>query len=159
MSEPLKPIQVRLPKSFYERLEDMAVAQQRTLGGHARILLEKTICGEWHVFEQKARRVVEAVREMERRANTRGQQKEPVHGFVYVIRLGDFYKIGRSVRPTERINGMSLSEKPEVICTIKVKDAAAFERGMHKKYRKHKHHREWFKLPPDVVDELRKRAS
>lgn len=80
-------------------------------------------------------------------------------GYVYVLRVGDLYKIGRSRNPTKRITGMSLPGKPEIIFLRAFVDCVAAERGLHKLHQQYRSHGEWFKLPPHVVSEFRGRGS
>lgn len=153
MSEPLKSIHVRLSADFYERIEIMAHCQQRDVANLARAFLEKAICGEWYHFEKKAKRLVGDVDQMGK-GNT--MQSKSARGFLYVIRVGDLYKIGKTVNTKNRIRGMALPEKPEIICTIETPDRHLTERTWHKTFKEYRRHGEWFQLPPHAVAQIAK---
>jgi hypothetical protein len=155
MSEPLKSIHVRLSPEAYERLEFMAQFERRDIAAHTKMLLEKTLCGEWYFFEKKARKALECAQALE---NGTHLPNKSIEGFVYVIRVNDLFKIGKSVRPHQRINGMQLPGKPETICIIKTDDRRATEVELHQRYKHFRQHGEWFRLPAEAVAELQSRA-
>jgi hypothetical protein len=80
-----------------------------------------------------------------------------VPGFVYVIRVGDFCKIGLSANPKSRIASLQISTPTplEVVCILPTKDMIALEKELHQKY-VHAHERgEWFDLSESDVEQIR----
>jgi len=75
-----------------------------------------------------------------------GPQK-PSH--FYAIQVGDRIKLGRSINPTSRVNGLQLPGKPVVLVTAAewiLSEAEAHERWAHLRV-----HREWFRADPELV--------
>lgn len=75
---------------------------------------------------------------------------------VYVIKCGDRYKIGVSLNPEQRIAGMQLPDKPEVVLIFRTKKAGELEEALHRKYAEHRLHGEWFKLEKPQLVEIAK---
>jgi predicted DNA-binding protein len=154
MSEPLKSTHVRLSEEFYERLTLLAEAERRDVATQARALLEKAICGEWYTFEKKVAKLIKATDAI----NNNAPSESRAGGFIYVIRIDDLFKIGKSSRPHKRINSMTLPQKPETDCIIKTDDRRATEAELHQRYKPFRQHGEWFRLPAEAVAELQSRA-
>ena len=79
----------------------------------------------------------------------------PPPNFVYVIQLGDLYKIGRSVNPGKRVKGMQLPAKPsEESFQWRCADAKKLEKELHEMFKHKRAHGEWFRLDLDDLDNL-----
>ena len=74
-------------------------------------------------------------------------------GGVYVIRVGDRVKIGRSVNPEQRIAAMQLPQRPEVVLIVQCKGWRALESSLHKHFADHRKHGEWFDLSEPQLTE------
>jgi hypothetical protein len=77
-------------------------------------------------------------------------------GAIYVIRIGDRYKIGLSLNPEQRIASMQLPAKPDVVLIFRTSKAAELERTLHTKYAAHREHGEWFLLQKPQIAEIHK---
>ena len=82
------------------------------------------------------------------------EKKDDRVGAVYLIRAGDRYKIGKSIRPKDRFAGMSLPEKPEILLVHHTPQYAKAEREVHKKFASHRRHGEWFEFSKEELPEV-----
>jgi hypothetical protein len=73
---------------------------------------------------------------------------------IYVIRIGDRYKIGLSVNPVQRIGQMMLPAKPDVVLIFRCKKASELEATLHRKYAAKREHGEWFLLEKPQIAEI-----
>ncbi len=80
-------------------------------------------------------------------------------GFVYLMKSGRFYKIGRSnaVGRRERELAIQLPEKVKVIHSIKTDDPAGIEEYGHKRFQTRRKNGEWFELTSADVTAFRRR--
>lgn len=80
-------------------------------------------------------------------------------GYVYLLKSGDHYKIGRSKDVPGRINqiGTKLPLPVEFICSIKTSDCVAEERLWHATFQNKRTNGEWFALTP--VDVLKIKSA
>lgn len=79
-------------------------------------------------------------------------------GFVYLVRAKNgLYKIGSSIDPEKRLNGLKTGspDKLIIIHTIKTDSAYEAERTFHKKFEHKKVHDEWFALDERDVEFIR----
>jgi hypothetical protein len=76
-------------------------------------------------------------------------------GYVYLIKMGEYYKIGISQNPKKRIKEFTLlPQKLEIILTAKVNDYARIEEELHEKYKAKRVRGEWFGLDDLEVKEI-----
>ena len=74
-------------------------------------------------------------------------------GFVYLLRCGEFYKIGRAKKWVDRVATFQTiyPHDLEVIHVARCDDMKAEEEALHKAYADRRDKGEWFRLTPDDV--------
>jgi len=83
-------------------------------------------------------------------------------GSVYLIRIGDVVKIGRSVNPDLRIKQMQLPQSPDSVAVVHCNtypETIELETLLHQRYEAQRRFGEWFALTPEQVLEARRFAS
>ena len=78
-------------------------------------------------------------------------------GYIYVLRGGELYKIGRSANPKARIKSLSTVSPValEVICLSQTHDMVGVEIQLHERFADKRQQGEWFALTDDDVHSIR----
>jgi hypothetical protein len=90
-------------------------------------------------------------------------EPRPVHtettikGYVYVIRSGDYCKIGKSVDVLRRLKEISTSTPvaPEIVHTIPTNRMVRAENTIHAKFASKRARNEWFNLDDSDIAEVK----
>lgn len=73
---------------------------------------------------------------------------------IYVLKIGERYKIGLSVRPHERWKGMQLPQAPDWMRSYEVPHAVELEKLLHKRFHDKREYGEWFLLHADDLKQI-----
>ena len=85
--------------------------------------------------------------------------KTPELGYVYLLKSGKYYKIGRSNAPGRREYELAiqLPEPVVIVHTIKTDDSAGIEKYWHQRFSERRKNGEWFELRREDVSAFRRR--
>ena len=82
------------------------------------------------------------------------------NGYIYVIKMDNYYKIGKTKNPKERFGEYTLLPKePTIICCECVSFYSKVETDLHKKYKEKALRGEWFALDEKDVEEIKQILS
>ena len=85
------------------------------------------------------------------------EQAEDKHGWIYVLRAGDYYKIGRAQNPVDRYSQLAtLPPWPtEIVHMFETENYHAIEKDLHDLFSAKRANGEWFALDTEDVELLR----
>lgn len=85
--------------------------------------------------------------------------KAPEFGYVYLLKSGKYYKIGRSNAPGRREYELAiqLPERVKTVHTIKTDDPVGIESYWHRRFKERRKNGEWFELRREDVSAFRRR--
>ena len=88
------------------------------------------------------------------------RKAKTIAGWDYVLQADKYYKIGKASNVSKRFKGIStkLPFKSSLVCKIKTDDMTQLETSLHEKYAEYRTNGEWFILPPEEVEELKRCA-
>ena len=80
-------------------------------------------------------------------------------GYVYLLKSGKYYKIGRSNAPGRRMYELAIQLPDQVVTvhTIKTDDPIGIERYWHQRFSERRKNGEWFELRKEDVSAFRRR--
>lgn len=83
-----------------------------------------------------------------------------VTGIVYLVQMGEYYKIGKSNDPGRRMYelGLQLPEKHDVVHVIETDDPSGIEAYWHRRFASQRANGEWFRLSPSDVGAFVRRS-
>jgi hypothetical protein len=84
-----------------------------------------------------------------------------IKGFVYLLRSGDYYKIGYAKNTHSRVALLEpkLPLESEIICEIRTGDVRDLERSLHEDFKEKRVRGEWFMLNDEDVEFIKRLAS
>lgn len=84
-----------------------------------------------------------------------------INGYVYMLKSGRRYKIGKTTSPLKRLGqiGIELPERSEPIHTIETDDPSGIEAYWHNRFKDKRLNGEWFELSADDVRAFKRRRK
>lgn len=94
------------------------------------------------------------------RTAARAEPEAVITGVVYLLRMGEFHKIGKSNDPGRRSYeiGLRLPEKHDVVHMIETDDPSGIEAYWHRRFASQRANGEWFRLWPGDVAAFSRRS-
>lgn len=122
-------VRARITEFTRDMLNRIAAAEDRSISSYISRLLEK------HVGDLEG-----------------GEEEDPPKsqsgdaGYTYFIKSSGYYKIGRARNLEQRLSGLSLPEKPEVVAAVLCADYGQLEMAMHVVLANKRANGEWYRL-------------
>lgn len=80
-----------------------------------------------------------------------------IQGYVYIVKMGEYYKVGKTLDMTCRMGEYTLLPiEPEIVFCKKVEDYTQGERTLHEQYAEKRVRGEWFKLSDSDIKKAKK---
>jgi hypothetical protein len=146
-----KDFRCEIDHELHEQLRILAEFEGNDIAVVGSHLLEKMIAGEWLRYDRVLSQI-NVVPQSEKAEFI----SERSAGFVYVIRIGLRYKIGKAADWRKRLANAMFPEPPDIICIIETDDRHRLERELHEKHADVRVHGEWFELQKLHIDGLLK---
>lgn len=103
--------------------------------------------GERCLFNNSIRDDIDIGKEMIADRERSQKLKYSNDGYVYIIKLNGYYKIGRTTNPNKRFGEYTrLMEQPITICCVYVKNYKQVEKTLHRMFEDKNSNGEWFTL-------------
>jgi len=117
-------------------------------------------CGQQAGLEEVLRICEEVIAESERPSDD-GDRDEVQFGYVYLLKAGRYYKIGRSnaAGRRERELSIQLPGKTNMAHTIRTDDPVGIEAYWHKRFETKRKRGEWFELDSQDIKAFKRRKS
>ena len=130
----------------------------RRLGGKRHLVTQTLTYAKSHPGNSDVLTLCDTV-SVDTRPVQRGEPPEDAVGFVYLVKSGRFYKIGRSnaVGRRERELALQLPEKPNTVHSIRTDDPIGIEAYWHNRFKSKRKNGEWFDLNAQDISAFRKR--
>lgn len=76
--------------------------------------------------------------------------------YVYIIKQGDFFKIGKTYNLQSRLAGLQTAtpEKIKIVAYVETDELCALEKELHKEMKPFHSHGEWFKFDSEVLERI-----
>jgi hypothetical protein len=148
------------PDRMIKRRSDSAFPDKSTFRrwGGQDALIQQAIeyCQEHDEFKQ----AISIFRTGMSKASSSRLSSKEVKGFVYLIRSGKKYKIGRTNAAGRRLNELSiqLPIKPDTVHVIETDDPEGIELYWHKRFAEKREGGEWFSLTKEDVAAFKRRS-
>ena len=84
------------------------------------------------------------------------KKEKELEGYIYLIKVLDFYKIGRTSSPETRLGEYTkLMTEPQIIICSKVKNQFLLEKSLHDLYKDKNTRGEWYNLTETDVNYIK----
>lgn len=130
-----KSVHLRLSSAGDAALTEFALRRGLTKANAAALLLDEAIYG----------------RDRAPLARPPERQPDVNAGFVYVVRAGEFCKIGKAKNARNRVARLRLPFEHEIVLTAAVGNRHEAERRLHQRFAAQRANGEWFRLTDDDI--------